>query len=175
MGKRLVEAGDVPVADDRRLRDLYEREAARLVGSLHVYCRDRSLAEEAVQEAFARLVTRLDGIDDPAKASSYLRSIAFNYVRSHHRHLRVVHRRTVDAPSSPRTPEETYVLNEGQAEIVAAIASLSERQRACIVLRYYDDLTEREIAEVLHLSPNSVKTHIRRGMRMLTQSLEASA
>lgn len=61
------------------------------------------------------------------------------------------------------------------ARVVAALRDLAPRQRDCLVLRYYLELSEREIATTLGISPNSVKTHCRRGMAALQTRLEEAS
>jgi RNA polymerase sigma factor (sigma-70 family) len=56
-------------------------------------------------------------------------------------------------------------------DLWAALAALSPRQRAVVVLRYYDDMTEAQIAEVLGCSPGAVKSHASRGLRRLQERL----
>lgn len=164
-------SGTTTAADDDFIDGLYRREAGALVGLIHSYCRDRAVAEEIVQESFVRLRFSLDRLQDRAQAASYLRSIAFNLARSGFRRQAVADRYRPEEQRPCASPEETYVLREDQRAVVAALGRLSEKQRACLVLRYYDDLSEREIASILGLSPNSVKTHVRRGMDALSRIL----
>jgi RNA polymerase sigma factor (sigma-70 family) len=69
-------------------------------------------------------------------------------------------------------PEEQIFRNENQARVIESLGELSPRQRDCLVLRYFMELSEREIAETLGISPNSVKTHTQRGMAALENLLE---
>ena len=71
-------------------------------------------------------------------------------------------------------PEERVVRTESENEVIEALNALSPRQRDCLVLRFYMDLTEKQIAETLAISPNSVKTHCQRGMAVLSLVLGAS-
>ena len=161
-------------ADDEFLVSLYRREASALVGMLFVYCRDRSTAEEVAQEAFLRLRSSMDRVRDRSQAAAYVRSIAFNLARSRFRHQAVVDRHRPAPPGNAASPEDAYVLREDQRTVVAALGRLSEKQRACLVLRFYEELTEREIAETLSMSPNTVKVHVRRGMAAMTRLLEGA-
>jgi RNA polymerase sigma factor (sigma-70 family) len=68
-------------------------------------------------------------------------------------------------------PDDLVIRTEQQAEVIDALLELSVRQRECLVLRYYSDMSESEIAATLGISPNSVKTHCRRGMESLRASL----
>lgn len=175
LGRAVRSAERVGEEDDEFLAGLYKREAGALVGLLFVYCRDRSIAEEVVQEAFLRLRSTLDRVEDRGRAAAYVRSIAFNLARSRFRHQAVVDRHRPASPGVASSPEDVYVLREDQRAVVAALGHLSDKQRACLVLRFYEDLSEREIAETLAMSPNSVKTHVRRGMTALARLLGESS
>jgi RNA polymerase sigma factor (sigma-70 family) len=127
--------------------------------------------EDIAQEAFARLMSSGPPMQDPAP---YLRSIVCNLTRNRHRHLRVVRTRTpaaVDEPSS----EQSAILREDHAEVLAALAQLPARRREAIVLRYWLDLSEREIAQTMGISAGTVKSQISRGLATLAQVLEARA
>lgn len=63
------------------------------------------------------------------------------------------------------------MLNESERAMVAALRVLPDRQRECLVLRYYANLEPREIASTLDLSVNSVKTHVRRALEALRNSM----
>jgi RNA polymerase sigma factor (sigma-70 family) len=171
LGQRVRSAERVGEEDDEFLAGLYKQEAGALVGLMFVYCRDRSVAEEVVQEAFLRLRVTLDRVQDRGRAASYVRSTAFNLARSRFRHQAVADRHRPAPPGTASSPEDAYVLREDQRAVVAALGHLSDKQRACLVLRFYEDLSEREIAVTLAMSPNSVKTHVRRGMAALSRLL----
>ena len=75
------------------------------------------------------------------------------------------------ADVEPEAPDEVVAGREQSRAVVAALASLPRRQRDCLVLRYYLELGPPEIAATLGLSPNSVKTHLQRGLRTLEERL----
>jgi RNA polymerase sigma factor (sigma-70 family) len=164
-------ADTVQAVDDEFLVELYEREAAALVGLLHAFCHDRATAEELTQEAFIRLRSSLHRVEDRAKAAAYLRSIGFNLARNRMQRQAVAERARPIAVVHATSTEDVVVLREDQRAVLDALGRLSDRQRACLVLRYYEDMTEREIADTLDMSPNSVKTHVRRGMGALAKLL----
>jgi RNA polymerase sigma factor (sigma-70 family) len=161
--------------DDDALVALYRQEADGLVGLLYAYCGDRAVAEELAHDAFLKLRGSLHRIDDPARTPAYLRSIALNLARSSFRRRAVAERwrRRQAPPADHQSAEHDVVLRDDQRAVITALQRLSDRQRACLVLRYYEDRTEREIADVLGLSPNSVKVYVRRGMAALASMLEA--
>ncbi|MBT8164688.1 MAG: SigE family RNA polymerase sigma factor [Acidimicrobiia bacterium] len=153
---------------------LFVQEGAALVRLARLFTDDRNAAEDLVQEAFIRLHRSADRIRDPGKAAPYLRSILLNLARDHNRRglMSLRHSEALTPASSPEAPEDRVILNDEQAGIIAALEDLPTRQRECLLLRFYFDLTEREIGTTLDISPNSVKTHCRRGMESLRRILE---
>lgn len=134
---------------------------------------DRNAAEDLVQEAFIRLHRSADRIRDPGKAAPYLRSILLNLVRDHNRRglMSLRHSEALTPAAAAEAPEDRVILNDEQGELIAALEDLPDRQRECLLLRFYFDQTEREISATLDISPNSVKTHCRRGMASLRRNL----
>jgi RNA polymerase sigma factor (sigma-70 family) len=69
-------------------------------------------------------------------------------------------------------PDTEVIANDERVRMIAALRSLPDRQRECLALRYYLDLSEADIAETLGISNGSVKTHVHRGLATLAQRLE---
>ena len=133
---------------------------------------DRNAAEDLVQEAFVRLHRSAHRIVDPARAAAYLRSIVLNLARDHNRRgMMSLRHREVPGMDAAAAPDDEIVAGEARREVVSALRDLPARQRDCLVLRYYLDLTERQIADTLGISPSSVKTHTRRAMVTLRERL----
>ena len=152
---------------------LYHQEAVSLVRLARLFTDDRTGAEDIVQEAFIRLYHAADRIQDTDKSAAYLRSIVLNLARDHNRRglLSLRHQDSMIDRGTPEMPEDRAVRSESQAAVISALNGLSPRQRDCLVLRFYMDLTEKQIASTLAISPNSVKTHCRRGMAILATVL----
>ncbi len=159
----------------RAVERLYRSQATVLLGMLVAYTGDRAVAEDLLQEAFLRLQQAWSRLESEEAAISYVRRTAFNLARSRFRHLGVVRRyEAAAAPPSLGAPaDDRLVLREDQRALLAALATLAPRQRACVVLRYYSELSEREVAETLEISVNSVKTHLRRGLERLERALRS--
>jgi len=155
------------------LVDMFNQEGAALVRLARIFTDDRNAAEDLVQEAFIRLHRSAHRIHDQQKLPAYLRSIVLNLARDHNRRglLSLRHQQT-SYPIVNEGPEEQIFRNESQARVIESLGELSPRQRDCLVLRFFMELSEREIAETLGISPNSVKTHTRRGMATLETLLE---
>ncbi len=133
-------------------------------------------AEDVVAEAFCELYRRWPRLRDPGAAPAYLRSVVCNLARMRLRHLQVVRRHQAseppDAGPSGQSPEQEVVLREDHREVVLALRELPERQRQALVLRYWLDLKEAEVAAAMGISPGAVKAHTSRGMAALTRLLK---
>lgn len=153
---------------------IYNKEAVSLLRLARVFTDDRSSAEDIVQEAFIRLFRAADRIDDPDRSAAYVRSIVLNLARDHNRRglMSLRHQNSMVDARSPVDPSESVELSDDQQRILDALQDLSPRQRDCLVMRFYYELSEREIAEALDISSNSVKTHCRRGLDALSRTLE---
>jgi RNA polymerase sigma-70 factor (sigma-E family) len=151
---------------------LFTVEADRLVSLARFFVDDRTAAEDLVQEAFIRLARSAHRIRDEERAAAYLRSIVINLARDHNRRGLVSLRHRPPAVLDEPSAEDTAAARESRREVVDALRALPLRQRDCIALRYYLELSVEQIAETLGVSPNSVKTHLQRGLRSLAQTLE---
>lgn len=156
------------------VESLFREEGAGLVRLARLFTDDRTAAEDLVQEAFVRLYRSADRIKDRGKAASYLRSIVLNLARDHNRRglMSLRHQEALPPGSPPEAPEDRILFDAEQARVVDALRSLPPRQRDCLVLRFYLDLSGPKIAETLGISPDSVKTHVRRGLSTLRGLLE---
>lgn len=171
---------DMSMAGDGRVeRSCADRDEAlaalhrvHYVGLVRLACLlvdDPGTAEEVVQEGFVRVHGAWGRIDDPL---TYLRVTVLNLARSRLRRRLVARRRVEPVVRPAASPEEHVVLLADQQEVLDAVRALPRRQRECIVLRYYLDLSEAEIASALGISTGSVKSHSHRGIAALARRLE---
>ncbi|MDH3684178.1 MAG: sigma-70 family RNA polymerase sigma factor [Acidimicrobiia bacterium] len=166
---------DEPAAHADQLVDrLFKQEARSLVRLARLFCDDRSSAEDLVQEAFIRLHRSAHTIREPERAPAFLRSIVLNLARDHNRRglMSLRHQNADRTHETSADPEEDAIADGDDRLVIEAVRSLPARQRECLVLRFYAQMTEREIAETVGISPNSVKTHCQRGLRSLESRLE---
>jgi RNA polymerase sigma-70 factor (sigma-E family) len=135
--------------------------------------RDASAVEEIVQDAYVALHGRWWRLRDPDKALAYLRATVVNRSRSALRHRKVVDRYVAAFRPPPDMPSaEAGALGALEhAAVVAALHALPTRQREALVLRYYVDLSEADIAEAMGVSRGAVKSHTSRGMAALRTTL----
>ncbi|SFC71685.1 RNA polymerase sigma-70 factor, sigma-E family [Nocardioides terrae] len=126
---------------------------------------DRHIAEDVVATALAKLYLSWDKVRERDSVDGYVRRIIANETTSLWR--RPWRRREVVADVLPeRSREETY--DDGRADAVwRAVTSLPTRQRAVVVLRYYEELSEAEIADVLGISTGTVKSQASRALATL--------
>ncbi len=159
---------------DALVATMFAQQGASLVRLARVFCDDRNAAEDLVQEAFIRLHRSAGSIRDLGRAPAFLRSIVINLARDHNRRglMSLRHRASAEPPVPPAEPDDRAVHDEEVDEVLTALRTLPERQRACLVLHYYEELSIAEVAETLHISTNSVKTHCRRGLSSLESRLE---
>jgi len=154
------------------LVDMYRDHYRSLVRLASLLLDDRAASEEVVQDAFVALFRRWDSVADPARRVSYLRSAVLNGARSRSRRRLVRRKLVLVEPAAGESAETGALRAEDRREVIDALRGLSDRQRECLVLRYYLDLTEAEIAATLGISAGSVKTHTHRAMAALERALE---
>lgn len=122
-----------------------------------------AIAEEIVQDAFVQLHRHWERVDKP---DSWLRAAVINGCRDW------VRRRSRE-PTSQSPDTDGFDTDNVDAMVVrAALEVLSPRQRIAIVLRYFEDLPEREIAELLGCRPGTVKSLLARGLPKLQKELQ---
>jgi len=158
---------------DALVAQMFAVEGTSLVRLARFFCDDRNAAEDLVQEAFIRLHRSADSIRDIERVPAFLRSIVINLARDHNRRglMSLRHRNATDRPPAPREPVDDAIAGDETVAVLDAVRLLPERQRACLVLHYYEELSIAEVAETLRISKNSVKTHCRRGLSALEQRL----
>lgn len=167
-------AGQEGVASaDALVVALFRTEGSRLVSLARLFVDDRTAAEDLVQEAFIRLARSAHRIRDEDRAAAYLRSIVVNLARDHNRRGLVSFRHRPPAAPDEPSAEEHAAGSQERREVVEALRALPKRQRDCVALRYYLELSIPDIAETLGVSTNSVKTHLQRGLRSMAHTLEA--
>ncbi|HYI60680.1 MAG TPA: sigma-70 family RNA polymerase sigma factor [Acidimicrobiales bacterium] len=141
------------------LAELYVEERLALVRLAYLLTSDPQVAEELVHDAVLALRPRWDDIDHPP---AYLRTAVVNRCRSWLRRART---ERAHAPL-PRPPAELEA-----DELWDALATLDDRRRTAIVLRFYEDLPDEQIAAVLGCRPATVRTLIHRGLHLLRREI----
>jgi len=158
-------------ADDA-VTQLYATQYRALVRLATLLLRDVGAAEEVVQDSFIAMHGSWRRLRDHDKALAYLRQAVVNRSRSALRH-RTVEQRHAPAPLPDHASAEHGAMEALEREdLIRARHLLPRRQREVLVLRYYVDLSEAQIADAIGISRGAVKSHASRGMASLRLSLE---
>ena len=157
-----------------RLAETYVRYAPDGIRLAYLLTGDRGLAEDLVHEAFLRFVGRLHFVRDPEAFDGYLRRTIVNLSKNHFRRRAV--ERSYLAREAGRVAEGRHDPDVPAYETMrAALLSLPIRQRAAIVFRYYEDLPEAQIADILGCRPATVRSLVSRGLETLRRNPEVMA
>ena len=170
MTSQLIEGVSIDTDADVSLERLYDEHYVRLVRLAVLLLGDAGRAEEVVQDSFVAIYRRWDRMSD-VDAPAYLRQTVVNRSRSVLRHLAVVHKHPEHAPVDEPGADHDVLRGAQRQAVIDAMLGLPRRQREVLALRYYLDLSEREIAETLGISPGAVKSHASRGADALRRSL----
>ncbi|WP_227464540.1 SigE family RNA polymerase sigma factor [Nocardioides lijunqiniae] len=166
-------SGAPPTFGEAELSELYAAHRLSLVRLAILLVDDLASAEDVVQDAFAAMAGRRGRLDNKAAALAYLRTSVVNGSRSALRRRRTARGYVAPHDAPPDGPEGTVVLAEEHREVYQALDHLAPRQREVLVLRYWSNLSEIEIAEALGISRGSVKSTASRALdaleRILTQ------
>jgi RNA polymerase sigma-70 factor (sigma-E family) len=150
--------------------DFYVALRPRLVRTAYAVCGDRGVAEDAAQTALAKAHRSWRRISKADAPEAYVRRMTVNEVLNHHR-------RASSRRESARAELPDGVLEAddpaSRDEVWQAVLTLPPRQRAVLVLRYYEDLTEQEIADTLGCRPGTVKSQASDALSSLRTRLDA--
>jgi RNA polymerase sigma factor (sigma-70 family) len=147
-----------------RFEELYAAHGAEALQLAYLVTRDRNLAEDMAQEAFVRLLGRFHGLRKPDAFRAYLLRTVMNLTKSHFRKLKrereFVRLETRQGSEDPQ--------DFGAHDMLwNAVLRLPERQRTALVLRYCQDLSEQETADIMQISPKAVNSLVGRGLAKL--------
>jgi RNA polymerase sigma-70 factor (sigma-E family) len=147
-----------------------------LLSYAHLLTGQRAAAEDLVQTALARTLLAWDGVRDKHNPEGYVRRtmarLQMNTWRARSRHQEIPVSQPPDAAPQDAVPQDAAAgLADERDAMWAALATLPPRQRAVLVLRYYEDLSEAEIAEVLGCSRGTVKSQASKGLEKLRAAL----
>jgi RNA polymerase sigma-70 factor (sigma-E family) len=157
---------------DRAVTAIYSEHYRSLVRLAAFLVRDTATAEEVVQDSFVAMHGAWRRLRDTDKALSYLRQSVVNRSRSVLRHRMVVDKNTPKPPPDMPSAEHGAIVQLERSAVISALRALPDRQREALVLRYYADLSEAQIACAMGISRGAVKSHTARAMSALRAVLE---
>ena len=161
-----------PQARTSSMADLYTANVQRAGRLAYFLVGDKELAQDLVQEAFLKVFARWGNLRDPHSFAAYLNRTVVNLANKTHRR-RGVERRYLE--KQPRlenvTPQRDY---ETADELWRKLQLLPQRQRNAIVLRYYEDLTDRQAAEAMGCSETAIASLVQRALGTLRKNAPAA-
>lgn len=141
-----------------------------LVGYAYLLCGDLTRANDLVQEALARAWARPGRARGPQATEAYVRRAVLTIFLDEQRRATSWARRR-HLVAGPATAPDSAARTDDELDVQEALVGLSPRERACVVLRYYDDLTVPALAERLGLSEGTVKRYLSDGLGKLEAAL----
>lgn len=158
---------------DREIAALFDHHYGPMCRLAYVILGDTAVAEELVMEAFLKTFSGWWRIRDRARIDAYLRRAVVNLCRSRIRRKAIESRvnATFHSRDQVTTPAWDPERHETSRLVWKAVQGLPERQRAAVVLRYFEDLPEAEIAEALQCSVGTVKSQLSKARAKLGRAL----
>ncbi|MGW1722362.1 SigE family RNA polymerase sigma factor [Streptomyces sp. NPDC002306] len=157
------------------LTETYRAHYRSLLGLAALLLDDTASCEDVVQEAFIRVHSARKRVRDPEKTLAYLRQTVVNLSRSALRR-RILGLKLLSKPMPDMASAEEGAYDQLERDsLIKAMKGLQRRQREVLVLRYFADMTEAQVAESLGISLGSVKAYGSRGIAALRIAMEATA
>jgi len=157
---------------DWAVTELYSLHYRALVRLAVLLVRDLPTAEDVVQDSFVAMHDGWQRLRNAESALAYLRHAVLNRSRSVLRHRAVVDKHLPNPPPDNPSAEYCVLVRLEQSAVVAALRELPGRQREAIVLRYYADFSEAEVAAAMGISCGAVKSHTALAIAALRANLE---
>jgi len=146
------------------IAELYTAHAPDARRVAYLLVGDRATAEDITQDAFVRVLGRFANLRKPEAFRSYLMRTVVSLTKNHHRR-RALERR------HPEPPASNTLTHERDDDLLDALKELPERQRTALVLRYCEDLSEHQTAEIMQTSTKAVKSLVTRGLVALREEV----
>jgi len=158
--------GRTDTAETGRLADLYARHSPAAGRLAYLLTGDVHLAEDLTQEAFVRAFGRFRDLRQPESFEWYLRRTLVNLTRSHFRRQRTERHHLAGHPSPERTEPVADRVSERDA-MWRALQQLPPKQRMALILRFYEDLTDAQVAAAMGCPVGTAKSLVHRGLERL--------
>ncbi len=170
MGRRDETLAQAAAGDQIAFAQIVQQHQAMVFSLAYHFLHDQTLAEEVAQEVFLHLYQNLAAIESPAHLAYWLRRVTSHRCIDQARKQRGQRHMSIDEIPEPSTdfPSSDPLLSEMLRRFVAA---LPEEPRLIVTLRYQEDLDPVEIAQLLEIPVNTVKSHLRRSLALLREKL----
>ncbi|MFI1828322.1 SigE family RNA polymerase sigma factor [Streptomyces sp. NPDC020412] len=157
------------------LTETYRAHYRSLLGLAALLLDDTASCEDVVQEAFIRVHSARKRVREPEKTLAYLRQTVVNLSRSALRR-RILGLKLLSKPMPDMASAEEGAYDQLERDaLIKAMRGLQRRQREVLVLRYFADMTEAQVAQALGISLGSVKAYGSRGIAALRVAMEATS
>ncbi|MCI0337569.1 MAG: sigma-70 family RNA polymerase sigma factor [Acidobacteria bacterium] len=155
--------------DEAAFADLVRDHQTMVYSIAHHFFRDRALAEDLAQEVFLHLFQNLASIESPAHLKFWLRKVTSHRCIDYSRRQKM---KTISVDEAPE-PVSMFDLPDAmmQSTLRRIVATLPEKARLVVTLRYQEDLDPTEIAEIIDMPLNTVKSHLRRSLVILREKV----
>jgi RNA polymerase sigma-70 factor (sigma-E family) len=163
------EEGSTVTARDDEVRDFVAARGHALLRTAYLLTGDQQLAEDLVQGALEKVVAHWGAIRVAEAAESYVRRTMYRDQVSLWRRRRVAEVLSFTVPEPRRAPESRDRV-EDRVVLRQALMRLGHRQRTVVVLRYFEDLTEQQVADLLGISVGTVKSQTHKALGHLRQN-----
>jgi RNA polymerase sigma-70 factor (ECF subfamily) len=164
-----VREDEAKAADMRDFAAIVRRQQAMVFGLAYNFLRDRQAAEELAQDVFLHLYEKLDAMKSPEHVTFWLRKVTSHRCIDYSRRRKWSQVSLDDVPELPaaaRTVDPILTRRLGQL-----VAALPDKARMVVVLRYQEDMTPTEIADVLTMPVATVKSQLQRSLAMLREKI----
>ncbi len=160
---------------DDLVAELHRAHALTLVRMANLLLRDRHLAEDVVQDTFLNLYRALPKLTDHDEILPYLRTAVLNRARSALRSRRRLLARPILFEPDLSSAESMAMITQDRQDVIKAVSRLPRRAREVLVLRYYLDLSDEEIAAALGVSRGTVSSTASRALGTLGRQLKENS
>jgi RNA polymerase sigma-70 factor, ECF subfamily len=160
-------------APEMTFADLLRANQSMVFSLAYHFLRDRGAAEEVAQDVFLRLYRKMDDLEDAKHVTFWLRKVTshrcIDYARKRGGRCTIALEDAAEPPAAEQQGDP--LLNRRLRQL---IATLPEKPRMVMVLRYQEDLTPEEISDVLEMPVRTVKSHLQRSLAILREKIERS-
>lgn len=162
--------------DDRQLENLYRANFQRVYNYAYYRLLDPAQAEDVTSAVFVKVVANIDKFD-PSKASfgTWVTRIAHNVIVDRYRTLKPVVSLESIVANEPSSEDDYPVLDDRQERVAKLLSYLSEEDRELVYLKYYGEMKNVDIAQMLDMNPSTVATRLRRALQIMRAHAEEDA
>jgi RNA polymerase sigma-70 factor (ECF subfamily) len=162
--------------DSEALAQIYDLFVEKVYRYIYYKVGDQTEAEDLTEEVFLKVLENIERFEERGiPFSSWLfaiaRNLVINYYKLHSRRAVIPLHQLKEKISNERRPDEVFFKNFSAEELRLAIAQLTEEQQQVIILKFFSDLKNREIADVLNKSEGAVKALQHRALASLYRKL----